>query len=71
MYCAEWADNDGKTNNIIMPAGTAFTPVGKPQLLNGITTLTATVPAVRIDATNSISTAPRTLTIFGAFGGVA
>ncbi len=62
VYCAEWTDNDGKTSNIIVPAGTAFTPVAKPQLLNGITALTATVPVVSIDAaTNSISTAPRTL----------
>ena len=57
MYCTEWADNDGKISNLIVPTGTAFAPVGKPQLLNSITILTATVPAVRIDAaTNSIST---------------
>lgn len=63
LYCAEWADNDGKTSNIIVPAGTAFTPVARPQVLNGITELTATVPLVRIDAaTNTISTAPRMLT---------
>lgn len=34
VYCTEWADNDGKTSNLIVPAGTAFTPVGKPQLFN-------------------------------------
>jgi len=58
VYCAEWTDNDGRTSNLIVPASTAFAPVDKPQLFNSITTLTATVPAVRIDAaTNSISTA--------------
>ncbi|MFD1469086.1 glycoside hydrolase family 127 protein [Hymenobacter caeli] len=63
VYCAEWADNDGKTANILVPAGTAFAPVARPDVLNGITALTATVPVVRVDAAmNSISTAPRTLT---------
>ncbi|MGI4886684.1 MAG: glycoside hydrolase family 127 protein [Janthinobacterium lividum] len=63
VYCAEWADNDGKTSNILVPAGTTFTPVARPELLHGITALTATVPVVRIDAAgNSVSTAPRTLT---------
>ncbi len=63
VYCAEWADNDGKTGNIIVPAGTAFTPVARPNVLNGVTELTATVPVVRVDAaTNSVSTVLRTLT---------
>ena len=63
LYCAEWADNDGKTSNIIVPVGTTFTPVARPNVLNGITVLTATVPVVRVDAAaNAVSTAARTLT---------
>ena len=63
LYCAEWADNDGKTSNILVPAGTAFAPVARPAMLNGLTALTATVPVVRVDAaTSSVSTALRTLT---------
>ncbi|ALW84592.1 six-hairpin glycosidase [Hymenobacter sedentarius] len=63
MYCAEWKDNEGKASNIIVPAGTTFTTVEKPDLLNGITALTATVPVVKVDAaTNTISTVRQTLT---------
>jgi len=63
MYCAEWTDNDGKASNIIVPAGTTFTAVAKPEVLNGITELTATVPVVKLDAANnSISTVRQRLT---------
>jgi hypothetical protein len=46
MYCAEWADNNGKTSNIIIPANTTFTSEFKPDVLNGIMTLKAEVPVV-------------------------
>ncbi len=63
IYCAEWKDNNGKATNIIVPAGTAFTSAFKPDMLNGITELTATVPVVKVDAaTNTISTVRQTLT---------
>ncbi|AMR26144.1 six-hairpin glycosidase [Hymenobacter psoromatis] len=62
MYCAEWADNNGKTSNIVVPAGTQFAASYQPQLLHGITTLTATVPVVVLDGSGtSVSTTPRTL----------
>jgi DUF1680 family protein len=63
VYCAEWQDNNGKASNIIVPADAAFTASYQPGLLNGVTTLTATVPVVQLDASGtSVSTAPRTLT---------
>ncbi|MBF9238538.1 glycoside hydrolase family 127 protein [Hymenobacter sp. BT683] len=63
IYCAEWKDNDGKATNIIVPTGTAFTAAFKPDVLNGITELTATVPVVKVDgASNTISTVKQTLT---------
>ncbi|WP_022823293.1 glycoside hydrolase family 127 protein [Hymenobacter norwichensis] len=63
MYCAEWKDNDGRTSNIVVPAATSFTASYKPDVLNGITELTATVPVVKVDAANnSISTVQQTLT---------
>ncbi|MDB5234973.1 MAG: six-hairpin glycosidase [Hymenobacter sp.] len=63
IYCAEWTDNNGKATNIIVPAGTTFTATTKPDVLNGITELTATVPVVKVDgATNTISTVRQTLT---------
>ncbi|WP_426058887.1 glycoside hydrolase family 127 protein [Hymenobacter sp. B1770] len=63
IYCAEWKDNEGKANNIIVPNGSTFTAAFKPDVLNGITELTATVPVVKIDAANNtISTVNQTLT---------
>ncbi|UOG76417.1 glycoside hydrolase family 127 protein [Hymenobacter tibetensis] len=63
VYCAEWKDNGGKTSNIIVPAATTFTAAFKPDVLNGITELTATVPVVKVDAANnSISTVQQILT---------
>ena len=62
MYCAEWADNNGKTSNIIVPAGTQFASSYQPGLLHGVETLTATVPVVVLtDNGTAVSTTPRTL----------
>ncbi|MEO7311393.1 MAG: beta-L-arabinofuranosidase domain-containing protein [Chitinophagaceae bacterium] len=55
MYCAEWVDNNGRASNLIIPAGTVFTPEYKPGLLNGITVLKAEVPVVNVSS-ESIST---------------
>ncbi|WP_460502195.1 glycoside hydrolase family 127 protein [Hymenobacter agri] len=63
VYCAEWADNQGKASNIIVPPSARFTPAFRPDLLNGVEVLTATVPVVQVDAaTASIRTVPQTLT---------
>ncbi|MBH8567717.1 glycoside hydrolase family 127 protein [Microvirga sp. STS02] len=58
IYCAEWKDNNGKTSNLIVPAGVAFSTAFQPGLLNGVMTLTATVPAVEVEAT-SVRTVPQ------------
>jgi len=50
MYCAEWVDNNGKASNIVMPVNTTFSTEYKPDLLNGIEIIKASVPAVLIDA---------------------
>jgi DUF1680 family protein len=63
MYCAEWTDNKGKATNFVVPPTATFTAAYRPELLNGVTTLTATVPAVQVDAAAStIQTVPQTLT---------
>lgn len=63
IYCAEWADNQGRASNLIVPATAQFTATYKPDLLNGVTTLTATVPAVQVnEAAGTIQTVPQTLT---------
>jgi DUF1680 family protein len=61
VYCAEWPDNNGKTSNIIMPAGTPFISEFKPDLLNGIMVLKAQVPVVIIN-NNEISTVKQSFT---------
>ena len=61
IYCAERADNNGKTSNIMVPAGTRFAASYQPPL-HGVTTLTATMPVVVLAGSGtSVSTAPRTL----------
>jgi len=61
VYCAEWPDNNGRTSNIIMPAGTQFTSEFKPDLLNGVMIIRAGVPAVIIN-NNDISTVRQSFT---------
>ena len=57
IYCAEWADNNGKTSNIIMPSASTFTTEYKPGLLNGVMTLKSNVPVINISGDgNAIST---------------
>lgn len=56
MYCAEWADNEGKTSNLFIPPATQFNYEYKADLLNGVVILKAEVPAVVIkdDIINTI-----------------
>ena len=63
VYCAEWADNNGKAGNIIIPQGTAFVTEFKPALLNGVMTLKTEVPVVSITGTESIVTERKTVTL--------
>jgi len=63
VYCAEWADNNGKAGNIIIPAGAAFSTEYKPTLLNGVMTLKTEAPVVSITGTESITTDRKTVTM--------
>jgi len=49
MYCAEWADNNGRAANIVLPANTVFTTEYNPTLLNGIMMLKSEATAVVVD----------------------
>jgi DUF1680 family protein len=62
IYCAEWVDNNGKTSNLIIPAGTNFTTEFKSALLNGVTVLKAEVLAVIINGKENISTVKQSFT---------
>jgi uncharacterized protein len=53
VYCAEWADNNGRTANIVIPASVSFTTAFKNNLLNGVTVINGTATAVITDAKNN------------------
>ena len=40
IYCAEWKDNGGKINDLLLPANSRLTPATRPDLLGGVTVLT-------------------------------
>ncbi len=57
MYCAEWADNNGITSNIILPKDVKFETVFKPTMLNGIAILQTKATVVEVDGNaNAVST---------------
>ena len=62
IYCAEWADNNGKATNIIIPDAAAFTASFKADMLNGIEILQAQVPVVEVKNNQTIQTEQKTLT---------
>ena len=61
IYCAEWADNDGRTSNFIIPSNTNFSSEFKPGLLNGVMILNAEVPAIVVNG-NNVSTVKKNFT---------
>jgi uncharacterized protein len=59
MYCAEFADNEGKASNIIFNANNIFTGKFEPNLLNGVMTLTTNANVINftnqeISTTNKV-----------------
>ena len=62
MYCAEWADNNGKTSNLIIPSTINFTTEYRPEMLNGITVIKSQVPAIIISNNQSIATVQQAFT---------
>jgi DUF1680 family protein len=45
VYALEAVDNGGKVLDVPVPMNTTFTPAFKPDVLGGVTVLTATIPA--------------------------
>ena len=63
MYCAEWADNNGRASNIVVPGTAVFTTQFKPAMLNGVMVLQSAVPVVNIDSVAStVNTVTQTFT---------
>ncbi|PWU01236.1 MAG: six-hairpin glycosidase, partial [Bacteroidetes bacterium] len=57
VYCAEWADNNGKTSNIILPGESQFITEYRKDLLKGVVVLKSDAIAVDIsDDGKNIST---------------
>jgi len=64
IYCAEWADNDGRAANLILPGNASLTAVFQPELLHGVMTLQGTGRAVIIDASGQeVSTHDQKITV--------
>jgi DUF1680 family protein len=64
VYCAEWADNDGKASNIILPTTNTFTTQHQPQLLNGVMVIKTTAPVLVVDeAAGTVSTVTKPVTV--------
>ncbi len=61
VYCAEWVDNHGRTNNLVLPGQTIFSNEFRGDLLNGIMVLKAEVPAVTI-SNNQVQTVKQSFT---------
>jgi DUF1680 family protein len=63
VYCVEGADNDGQAWNILMPENTTFKTTFQKDLLNGVVTIQAEVPAVIVSSDNqNVSTVKKTIT---------
>jgi hypothetical protein len=46
VYCAEWADNDGRVSNLVLPDGAALAAELRPDLLGGVVVVTGEAEAV-------------------------
>lgn len=56
VYCAEFADNNGKTSNLVVPDDQFFLEEFKPNLLNGVMTLKGAAHAINIENNFTVST---------------
>lgn len=63
MYCAEWADNNGRAANIIIPATAAFTTEFNPAVLNGVMTIKTASPVLVINNEESVTTEKKAVTL--------
>lgn len=63
MYCAEWADNNGRAANIFLPDAAGFTTEFKPGLLNGVMTLRTEAPVLLINNDESVTTERKAVTL--------
>jgi len=55
MYCAEFADNNGKTSNIVIPELSNFKYNYEPEILKGVGTLKTEAKVLKVEA-NAVNT---------------
>jgi DUF1680 family protein len=58
VYCFEGTDNGGAVQNLVIPPGTTFSPKHEPNLLGGVTVLTATATGVFKTSANQVVSVP-------------
>ena len=58
VYALEGVDNDGNVLDLTMPLDATFTPAFKPDLLGGVTVLTATLPPTSAAPARTITAVP-------------
>lgn len=63
VYCAEFADNNGHTSNLIVPEKQQFQTSFQPNLLNGVMTLKGTANAINILDDSSVNTTTQSLVL--------
>lgn len=64
VYCAEWPDNNFDLTSFVVSPKTVFEAAHRDELLNGVTTLTASAQALEHDATTGrVATRDVTLTL--------
>ncbi|MGZ5470001.1 MAG: glycoside hydrolase family 127 protein, partial [Candidatus Aminicenantales bacterium] len=55
VYCAEWADNDGRVSNLVLPDGATLASEARPDLLNGVVVIKGEAEAVSEKAGKIVS----------------
>jgi uncharacterized protein len=63
VYCAEFADNNNQTSNLIVPENQTYKTEYQPNLLNGVIVLKGSANAIVIDNNINISTKTQPLTL--------
>jgi DUF1680 family protein len=67
VYCFEGADNGAAVQNLVIPAGTEFTPEYRSRVLGGVTVLTGTATALFQDGKNPVAPVPFKVTAIPYF----
>ena len=62
VYCAEWADNQGRVSNLLLPVGASLQADYKPDLLGGVATIKAEGKAFKVEK-GKVKGETRTITL--------